>query len=243
MIRSGIRGLENVPESTSATMRRVMEADLTGDILSNFYLFMFAILFITGLALAWERMSRVKAWGTAGGSLAMVILLPLAFFAIAETNLQVIQADIVYKRADPWDKQGGRNGDPAAWDNAIAIYEHAIDLAPGEDFYYLWLGRAYLERSSVTEDPAEQVALLRRAEERLIEAQNINPLNTDHTANLARLNTRWAELAADQDRQERVEIASNYYEAAMSLSPNNAVIINEYARLAFVLAQDCDKAQ
>ena len=28
----------------------------------------------------------------------------------------------------------------------------------------------------------------------------------------------------------------------MSLSPNNAVIINEFARLAFVLDEDCDKA-
>ncbi|HSG17748.1 MAG TPA: hypothetical protein VLE70_15685, partial [Anaerolineae bacterium] len=242
MIRNGILPPEGVTETTAATVRRVLEADQTTAILAAFYLFLFLMLAATGLAFAWEKMSRVKASATLGGSMALVILLPLTFYVVAQTNLQVIQADVVYKRADPWDKQAGRSGDPSLWDNAIAIYEHAIDLAPREDFYYLWLGRAYLERSSVTEDLNEQESLLRTAEQRLIEAQRINPLNTDHTANLARLNTRWAELAADQERQERVEIASNYYEAAMSLSPNNAVIINEFARLAFVLDEDCDKA-
>jgi tetratricopeptide (TPR) repeat protein len=188
-------------------------------------------------------MSLAKASATLAGTLSFVALLILAFIVVSQTNLKVIQADIVYKRADPWDKQAARSNDPALWDNAIAIYEHAIELAPREDFYYLWLGRAYLERSSVTEDTAEQAALLRTAEERLIEAQKINPLNTDHTANLARLNTRWAEIADEQDRQERIDIASGYYEAAMSLSPNNAIIINEYARLAFVLDQDCERAE
>jgi tetratricopeptide (TPR) repeat protein len=241
-IRTGILPPMGVTDSTAATVRRVLEADQTAGILTVFYVFLFLMLLVTGLALAWEKMSKVSLSTTVAGLISLGVLLVLAFVVVAQTNLQVIQADIVYKRADPWDKQAARAGDPALWDNAIAIYEHAIDLAPREDFYYLWLGRAYLERSSVTEDPAEQEALLRTAEERLKEAQQINPLNTDHTANLARLNTRWAEIADGEERQQRISIASDYYNAAMSLSPNNAVIINEYARLAYVLGQDCDRA-
>jgi len=76
----------------------------------------------------------------------------------------------------------------------------------------------------------------------LLEAQQINPLNTDHTANLARLNTRWAESVAEDERADRIDISAEYYEGAMSLSPNNAVIINEYARLSYLLAQDCEKS-
>jgi tetratricopeptide (TPR) repeat protein len=59
---------------------------------------------------------------------------------------------------------------------------------------------------------------------------------------LARLNTRWAELPTGEDPQIRVQKAADYYQAAMSLSPQNAVIINEYARLAFSLQEDCDAA-
>jgi tetratricopeptide (TPR) repeat protein len=241
-IVDGILPPPGVTESTPATVRRVLEANQTTHILTIFYVFLFAMLLMTGLALAWEKFGLEKSSGTLLGAVTLLVLPILAFVVIDQTNLRVIQADIVYKRADPWDKQAGRDRDPALWDNAIAIYERAIELAPREDFYYLWLGRAYLERSAVTEDPAEQATLLQTAEERLIEAQEINPLNTDHTANLARLNTRWAETASGAEREERVQIASDYYEAAMSLSPNNAVIINEYARLAFVLGDDCQKA-
>jgi tetratricopeptide (TPR) repeat protein len=212
-------------------------------LLTLFYVFVFTIIAFIGISLGWEKARHAREFSASILSLVpALLLLLLALFVIHDTNLQVIQADVVYKRADQWDKQAIRDGDPAMWDNAIAIYEHAIELAPREDFYYLWLGRAYLERSGVTADTVERAALLRTAEQRLIEAQRINPLNTDHTANLARLNTRWAEIAAEPERQERINIASDYYEAAMSLSPNNAVIINEYARLAFILGQDCDRA-
>jgi tetratricopeptide (TPR) repeat protein len=171
-----------------------------------------------------------------------VLLIPLAFYLVATTNTRIIQADIVYKRADPFDKEAGRTGNPQNWDNAIAIYKHAIDLAPREDFYYLWLGRAYLERSGVTEERSERIELLTTAEDRLVEAQDINPLNTDHTANLARLNTRWADYSQGDERIERADLAGQYYDGALSLSPHNSIIANEYARMAFVLQGSCDKA-
>jgi tetratricopeptide (TPR) repeat protein len=80
------------------------------------------------------------------------------------------------------------------------------------------------------------------AEEGLLQAQTINPLNTDHTANLARLYTRW--YAADPDSGQsasRLEAADGYYHDALDLSPQNSIIRNEYARLAFELKKNCDQ--
>ncbi len=157
--------------------------------------------------------------------------------------MNVIQADMIYKRAKPFDQQAGGQADPDLWDVAIAIYNKAIDMTPAEDFYYLFLGRAFLERSTLAQDEAEQDALLNEAQERLKDAQNINPLNTDHTANLARLNTRWVELSTDEiDRATRLADAEAYYQDAMALSPQNSMIRNEYARLLLALKQDCEGA-
>jgi tetratricopeptide (TPR) repeat protein len=241
-IRAGILLPPGVTETTPTAVRRVLETDQAASVLTTFYFFALLMLVTTGLALALSKMNLTQHWATLAGAVVGILLIPIVGYLISTTNLRVIQADIVYKRADPWDKQAGRAGDPDLWDNAIAIYEHAIELAPLEDFYYLWLGRAYLERSSVTQDPTEREALLRTAADRLEQAQNLNPFNTDHTANLARLNTRWAEITEGEVRQVRVSDAVDYYESALSLSPKNSVIRNEYARLAYLLEQDCEKA-
>jgi tetratricopeptide (TPR) repeat protein len=241
-IVDGITTPAGVTSATEETLRRVLEANQSYAVLTLFYVFAFVMIICLGLIIAWPKFSQARNWGTWPATILALVLIPLVGIFIDSSNLRIIQADIVYKRADPWDRQAGRGGDSALWANAIAIYERAIDLAPVEDFYYLWLGRAYLERSNVTEDLAERNQLLFTAEDRLLEAQRINPLNTDHTANLARLNTRWAESVAEEERAERIDISAGYYEGAMSLSPNNAVIINEYARLSYLLAQDCEKS-
>jgi tetratricopeptide (TPR) repeat protein len=241
-VQGNILPPSGITASTTEVERRILEASQSTGLLTGFYVFAFLVLIVTGLIIAWPKMSAVRVWASGAGNIAMIVLIPVAFILISSTNLRIIQADIVYKRADPWDKQAGRTQDPAQWDNAIGIYEHAIELAPAEDFYYLWLGRAYLERSSVTENQDERHSLLGTAEELLLEAQRINPLNTDHTANLARLNTRWAESAEGEERAQRISTAENFYESALTLSPNNSVIANEFARLAYVLEQDCSRS-
>ena len=136
--------------------------------------------------------------------------------------------------------EAASTGELSNWDSAIAIYQDAIDRAPQEDFYYLFLGRAYLERSNITSDLTEQQQLLAEAEQQLFNAQEINPLNTDHTANLARLNTRWASVSADDTNRSRHLLdAEQYYQSALTLSPQNSVIRNEYARLVLVEGQGC----
>ncbi|MEZ4646280.1 MAG: hypothetical protein R3E31_26750 [Chloroflexota bacterium] len=99
--------------------------------------------------------ARAREFGTTAAIIALVALFGLAFVGVSQTNVRVIQADVVFM-GKPYDDQAARlsrnqqtlTEGAAAWDT-IAIYEHALDLAPKEDFYYLFLGRAYLERSTI----------------------------------------------------------------------------------------------
>jgi tetratricopeptide (TPR) repeat protein len=76
-----------------------------------------------------------------------------------------------------------------------------------------------------------------------LKAQDLNPLNTDHTANLARLYSRWFAAEPDENGSDlRLKAAEGYYQDALTLSPQNSIIRNEYARLAFDLGRDCDRA-
>lgn len=222
---------------------RIAEAVQATRYLTWFYLYLFALLLAGGTALAWRTLAAVKQRGSRVAYGVAVVAAVVAIPLIAATNIQVAQADVVYKRGTPFDQDAFATGDLNSWDTAIAIYGEAIRRVPREDYYYLFLGRSLLERASVTPDPAGQEALLAEAEQRLLEAQRINPLNTDHTANLARLNTRWATLATDPGvRAERAARADAYYRAALALSPQNSVIRNEYGRLVLDLQQDCEKA-
>jgi tetratricopeptide (TPR) repeat protein len=67
-------------------------------------------------------------------------------------------------------------------------------------------------------------------------ARALNPLNTDHTANLARLYRRWADLATDAaDRKAKLEQAGTYYQQATTLSPHNAQLWNEWSTVYLAL--------
>ncbi|MCB9422426.1 MAG: O-antigen ligase family protein [Ardenticatenaceae bacterium] len=233
------------PPQTVATIEelRVLEASQSTTFLAAFYVFAFALMFVSALVVFWPDLPRLKNSGTAVAFASLVVLFVVAFIAINRTNMRIIQADVIYKRGKPFDDQATQTRDIENWKVATAVYEKALSLAPKEDFYYLFLGRAYLEQSTITSDPIEQAALLDTAEKRLLLAQDINPLNTDHTANLARLNTRWWQLSStDADKQARAQKAANYYEEALTLSPHNSVIRNEYARLAYDILDDCQKS-
>ncbi len=227
-----------MPED-SAMQRIRIAANLTAYILTAFYLFMFAVLLGLALVLASGRPTGPSS-NLAPALIAMVVCTILIAFLIDRTNLNVIQADIVYKQADPWDKRAMQERVPELWTLAIQEYDHALELAPNEDFYYLWLGRAYLEQSAVMDDRVQQQQLMEVAKDKLIRARQINPLNTDHSANLARLHTRWAEIASsDIERTAKANQAIAYYSEAHDLSPNNAVILNEWAMLLAGLFGDC----
>ncbi len=240
--------------------RRLIEASRIDQYLTTFYLVGFVCLLFTGAAIAWRSMSAEKKTGSVPGLIALVVALVLGFFLTDITNLNIIQADMIYKRGKPFDQQASRllnegiraeeteqqqqafQGAVQNWQIASTIYEDVVDLTPNEDFYFLWLGRSYLEQSRL--NSAQQAILLDQAKIRLENAQQINPLNTDHTANLARLNTRWADIRRDdpEQRAENIDISKGYYEDALALSPQNSLIRNEYANLFFQLSNDCENA-
>ncbi len=192
--------------------------------INAYYLFLFVVILAGGLALAGERPFPAK-WGSLPGVSAAFVFLLLASVAAYGLNLRPIQADIIYKQADPWERQG-------QWAVAVRHYQRSAELAPREDFYYLYMGRAYLEYASSLEDPVQQDLVMRETERVLLKAQALNPLNTDHSANLARMYRRWASLPAGQQQaQTLAQLSSRYYEIATSLSPNNAILWNEWATL------------
>jgi len=222
---------------------------------------------------------------------------------VAYSNLQPVAADIVYKQAGPWDQGGSRELVPGtgiqSWDLSIEHYRRSIQLAPNEDFYYLWLGRALLEKAKSTpnvspnrtipddapftriignepenwnrpygSDALPSASLNREdllAAARIIleEARVINPFNTDHSANLARMwqqsgDIAQAELdaaraqpnadparitALEAEAKRRYESASREYATATSLSPNNAQLWNEWASLYLSRLGNPDEAK
>ena len=202
-------------------------ADRVAGLLAMYYGFIVFVLVAGGVAL-WlgvQRQPRQTAhpWGV----IVLIVLVVLVGATVVRTNLRPIQADVVYKQADPYDRE-------AQWPVAIEYYKHALALAPREDFYYLYLGRAYLEYATSLEDPAVRDTVLRETEQVLLEAREINPLNTDHSANLARMYQSWAGFASDTEtRQALLQRSSDNYATATSLSPHHAILWNEWAVLQY----------
>lgn len=229
------------PPVQDPVQQQVLSTNNYAAFLTVFYTFLITLVIIATFFLA----SKPKPAKESGSILAYLTLIIVAFtglIIISNTNIQIIQADMVYKRARPLERQARRARTPEAWEFPIAIYEHALERAEQEDFYFLFLGAAYLEQSAVTQDPATQNQLLDRAFDRLQTAQTINPLNTDHTANLARLLTRRAVVNGTTPENQALYIsqAAEFYLGAIRLSPRNSTIRNEYGNLVVNLNNDCD---
>ena len=74
--------------------------------------------------------------------------------------------------------------------------------------------------------------LLSAAKIILQEARVINPLNTDHSANLARMYRQSGDITQDAAiKKTRFESSSQEYAVATSLSPQNAQLFNEWGTL------------
>ena len=195
--------------------------------LTNFYIYIFILLFALGGAFTFKKYmaKHIQSYSSTAGAIATIILLPVIAWLAVSSNLRVIQADIVFRIA-------GSFARPGQWPVAVEVYKRANKLAPREDYYYLSLAGAYFEQAKAIGDPIERESLMRRAERDLLIAQSLNPLNTDHTANLARLYNLWAAYSDDSDiRQVRLEKSSDYYSKAVTLSPQNARLWDEWALL------------
>jgi tetratricopeptide (TPR) repeat protein len=222
-----------------------------------YYIFVLLLLLAIAGALLRRRLLPSSFWRLRYGWLYPVLVIGVAIL-IFTTNMNVIRADIVYKHAKSYFEAG-------QYDGSIALYQQAVKMAPKEDYYYLFLGSALLEKAkqspegsaTLPEDISaarilsftpQQVVSLNR-EDALIasqavlrEARRLNPLNTDHSANLARLNRTWGQIADDAaQRAEKMNAAIEYYRQATNLSPNNAQLFNEWGQV-YYLSGDYEKA-
>jgi len=221
-----------VPSTTTEVLTQI---NSLGGLLTSFYFYLFMIIFGVAAFLPSGWPSRAPGASAIGAFLAPVVVLVVVLLVYV-TNLQVIHSDIAFKMADPFTKS-------RQWQVATLLYQRALQLTPNEDHYYLFLGRSYLEQAKISQDAEEQADLVQQAQDDLKKAQRINPLNTDHTANLGRLLSWWAGMAGDATvRVERGEEASRYYSLAVKLSPNNPTLWGEWAILLLDVLRQPDAA-
>jgi tetratricopeptide (TPR) repeat protein/O-antigen ligase len=222
----------NAPETINDVLS---QATAFENLLTQFYIFMILGLLILGFYLpaGWpKRSTNPSSFGVILGPVVFVLVIGISYF----TNWRIIQADITFKLAEPFSSSG-------QWPVANALYQRAKDYAPDEDYYDLFLGRGYLEYAKTISDFTEKQTIFEKAEGDLKKAQDTNPLNPDHTANLARLNSWWASQTEDQEeRNIRGLISDDYYSRVLVLSPNNARLWAEWGALHLDILKNQDRA-
>lgn len=203
-----------------------------------------------GLVIAWRRSfdrRRASTGRTIAAASGALLATFVAFLIVSNVNIAQVRADVYYKQGLVYDNAGN-------WEISADLYRRALALRPAEDYYMLFYGRSLLAKAAEapvqgSHIPPADLALpdalgikgsdlqqmgkedlLRYAEVVLKRAQVVNPLNTDHAANLARLYRSWSDLVNDpQSRLNTLEGSLQHYEAALTLSPNAAHLWNEKA--------------
>ena len=212
--------------------------DSIANLLTVYYWEMLLLLLVWAAMLpaSWPDM-LIQGELSIPAAIGFVLMSAAALGLSALLNLQIIQADIIYKTGMQFDSQG----QPQI---AVPVFQWALERSPNEDYYYLFLGRAYLNLTSTLTDATQRAATLKQAESELKRAQQLNPLNTDHTANLARLSSQWALLSTTPaERQQRIDLSDQYYQEALKLSPNNVVLWVEWGKLNLQLENNLPRTQ
>jgi cyclophilin family peptidyl-prolyl cis-trans isomerase/tetratricopeptide (TPR) repeat protein/O-antigen ligase len=191
------------------------------------------IVHLVALALAFTFLSRearrTLPWRWGGkladiGVISLAVILPVMLgIAINATNIRIVRADIIYK-------EGLSSERVNQWDGAIYLYEHALELAPSEDFYHLFLGRAYMQKAKTAQGEARD-QWMQLSQNLLAEARRIAPLNTDHSRNMSKLYLSWGAMKQGAEAQALFDQALAYSADAVSLSPNTADVRNERAQV------------
>ena len=243
--------------STARQTQLLDQTKMIMGMLSTYYVLIFALILWIAVLLMREDDRPRLFWRPTTWWLSPVIVVGVVLLML-NTNLQVVHADMVYKAAQPYERQG-------LWDLSIVLHQEAIKLAPREDFYHLFLGRAFLEKAKGAKTaertprsfemdevlkltPAQLAELSRGdllncSETVLRHARDINPLNTDHSANLGRLYRTRAEMASEPtERYAFFQEAVARYDEATSLSPNAAHLYDEWG-IVYLVMGDEDEAK
>ncbi len=222
--------------------------DVSG-IIARWYIAFFALMFALGAALfrpgpSPQRWARVEiAW-------AYAILAVAAGVIIWNANGVLVKADILYQQGylleqDYMKNAGALNNEQRlqVLDRVLGLYNSAIRNTPSEDFYYLAAARVLQQMVPLAQTPQKKQVLLNQGIATVEKARALYPLNVDHTANMGRFYRTWAQEVTDPaEKQEKLQLASDYYAQATQLSPNKAHLYNEWA-LVYYLMGDYDKAR
>lgn len=219
---------------TGITIEQI--ATMAANHIVTYYVVILLLFALLAGVLWWVAPGKGSQWLGPGKWLAAAagIFLPiLALIFIFEVNASLVRADTIFKQGQAYE-----NAD--RFGEAIFLYQMALEEEPREDYYYLFLGRAQLEQARQASGADRQQAL-RDAERSLLRALELNPMNTDHSANLGRLYLAWAQLSSADERAAAVQKSLDYYSVATRLSPNAAHLHNEYAS-AYQMAGDPSQA-
>jgi tetratricopeptide (TPR) repeat protein len=232
---------------------------LLSNAVAVYYVVVFAIMLLVALALAAGKARLAPQLGRWPSAVAVPVLLITVTVLVLATNVNLVRADTHYKQGLNWDEQ-------EQWDASIALYKESMRLAPDQDWYYLFMARALLEKARTISDDEGRVSfepqsvddflrlspqevgsldrdsLFRSAFVVLTKAKDIDYLNTDHSANLGRLFRMWAEGTTDPEKlEERWQQSVHYYEDATTLSPHNAQLFNEWG-MVYLMVGKYDEA-
>ncbi len=230
-------------------------ADRLTGLLGRYYGLIFVVLAVGGWVLMRENARPRSSGGVIGYGL-LVVALVLSIPIIRDGSYNLVRADTIFK-------QGGVYANSqSATEKQLGIqhFERAIEYAPHEDYYHLFLGKALLELAQGLPEgttPDEREAIFKETEGVLMDARALNPLNTDHSANLARFYKSWAaritldlqaevldDQQASQMGNQRLDLLNRSlenYQTALRLSPNNPILWNELAQLYAVDFGNLDK--
>jgi tetratricopeptide (TPR) repeat protein len=153
------------------------------------------------------------------------LMLLAAFWTVSSSNITPIKADIYLK-------QGIAQERNYRWNEGIRLVTRAIDTDPDEETFYLNLGRILFGKANSSNDLIEKNAIFEKIRETMERAHSLNPMNTDHIANLGLLYLRWAEFdPTPEGRRKKLSVSSSYFQKALEKSPRKTIIINNWARV------------
>jgi tetratricopeptide (TPR) repeat protein len=112
---------------------------------------------------------------------------------------------------------------------AAALYQRATEIDPREARYALYVGKVALKASRAPQPPADVQRWMDMGAQAFERARELSPWDPGHVLNLARLDIRRSELVIPGQDQPYAQRADEEYQRALRMSPNNVVLLNEYA--------------
>jgi tetratricopeptide (TPR) repeat protein len=191
--------------------------------------FFFIFVLILGLAASYFLMPPLKTLSSVRWKKKALWAYPLivfvAFLTIATSNIAPVRADIYLKLGQVQERN-------YRWNEGIRLVTRAIETDPYEETFYLNLGRILFGKANSSPDLNEKNATFEKIREVMERAHSLNPMNTDHTANLGLFYLRWAEFdPTPEGRQKKLGTSSLYFQEALEKSPKKTIILNNWARV------------